>query len=529
MTTDKITNRVKALLARAEHPDTPPAEAQAAAAKAAELMMRHAITEATLRADTGKPAEPIERLDYTVPGTGGHGKARTAALACIARAYGGQVVTFGNDASRNARTIAIIGTQSALAALRILLPSLQMQMELAARTSTRAYGKRLREYYWQSIAELRKLTSTYYRDYLRGYGQGVASKIEAARTGISEEATGTSTALVLASDTTRIHAEYTRQFPKLRKPRHEANPPPRRPPARPPGRPASRPRRPAPRRQQAPDHHGRVTPCGRPGRRAALNSASPSASSRARERHIHRARPHPHDTYPERGPDMSTDKIAAATAAELMLGHAITDTTARAQGGHQPEPIDLECHTIPGSGGHGKARAAALAAVVTACGCEVAVHGNDASRYERRLLMVGTRSTLAVLGVLLPCVQVQMESAAQVATRAYAKRLREVCFPVDPRLRRTWVTSFLRSYLRGYGIGLAGKIKALRDSIAQEAPGASAEQVLNRDTARIRAEFAREFPELRPTRAERHSHPGALIAGQQAGGMTDLGSLGEDM
>jgi hypothetical protein len=35
MTSDKITARVRALLARAERPDTPPAEAQAAAAKAA--------------------------------------------------------------------------------------------------------------------------------------------------------------------------------------------------------------------------------------------------------------------------------------------------------------------------------------------------------------------------------------------------------------------------------------------------------------------------------------------------------------
>jgi hypothetical protein len=144
MTSDKITARVKALLTRAEHPDTPPAEAQAAATKAAELMMRHAITEAPVRADTGKPPEPAGRLDYTVAGTGGHGKARTAALLTITRAYRCQAVTFGNDASNHPRTLGIIGTESTLAAPRVLLPSIEMQMHMAARAATRAYGQGLR-------------------------------------------------------------------------------------------------------------------------------------------------------------------------------------------------------------------------------------------------------------------------------------------------------------------------------------------------------------------------------------------------
>ncbi|MGH3157036.1 MAG: DUF2786 domain-containing protein [Streptosporangiaceae bacterium] len=220
MTSDKITARVKALLAQAEHPGTPPAEAQAAAAKAAELMMRHAITEAQLRADTGKPPEPVGRLDYTVAGTGGHGRARTAALTAITRAYGCRTVTFGNDARNNPRTIGIIGTQSTLAALRVLLPSIEMQMHMAARAATRAYGTELRAAAsWESPAERRTLTTAFYRDYLRGYGLGVADQIDRTRTSIAAETTtnGTSTALVLAGDTTRIQAEYTRQFPTLGK------------------------------------------------------------------------------------------------------------------------------------------------------------------------------------------------------------------------------------------------------------------------------------------------------------------------
>lgn len=222
MTADKIINRVKALLAQAQHPRTPPAEAQAAAAKAAELMIRHAITEAALRADTGKPPEPVERLDYPVAGTGGHGKARVAALAAVTRAYGCKNAVLGNDASNGPRTLEIIGTRSALSALRVLLPSIEMQMEMASRAATRDYRQQLRwAAAWQSPAELRKLTAGFYRDYLRGYGYGVADKINTTWCEVAKETAGTSTALVLANDATRIQAEFTRQFPKLGKSRPE--------------------------------------------------------------------------------------------------------------------------------------------------------------------------------------------------------------------------------------------------------------------------------------------------------------------
>jgi hypothetical protein len=184
-------------------------------------MMRHAITEAQVRADTGKPPEPPARLDYTVAGAGGHGRARAAALLTITRAYGCRTVTWGNDASNRPRTIGIIGTESTLAALRVLLPSVEMQMHMAARAAARTYSRELRAAAsWERPADRRPLTAAFYRDYLRGYGHGVAGQIERTRTGIAEEpaSSGTSTALVLAGDTTRIQAEYTRQFPKLGRP-----------------------------------------------------------------------------------------------------------------------------------------------------------------------------------------------------------------------------------------------------------------------------------------------------------------------
>ncbi|MFB9837757.1 DUF2786 domain-containing protein, partial [Actinoallomurus acaciae] len=73
-------SRVRALLARAEHPETPEAEAQACAAKAAELMMRHAIDEAALRARRGEGPEPVVYWEHGVGGGDGHALARAAGL-----------------------------------------------------------------------------------------------------------------------------------------------------------------------------------------------------------------------------------------------------------------------------------------------------------------------------------------------------------------------------------------------------------------------------------------------------------------
>ena len=73
--------RVRALLDRAEHPETPEAEAQACAAKAAELMMRHAIDEAAVRAARGETPEPVVYWEHTIAGDDGHAQARSAGLS----------------------------------------------------------------------------------------------------------------------------------------------------------------------------------------------------------------------------------------------------------------------------------------------------------------------------------------------------------------------------------------------------------------------------------------------------------------
>lgn len=138
----KMIERVRGLLRMAEDPSVTDAESQAFTAKAAELMTRHAIAEAEARAQRGEGVEEISRLDFPVSGVGGHGKARVKALAAIAAAYGCQSAVRGNTSANTERTLIIIGTVSALDSLRVLLPSITMQMESSARSR--------RESMWQT-------------------------------------------------------------------------------------------------------------------------------------------------------------------------------------------------------------------------------------------------------------------------------------------------------------------------------------------------------------------------------------------
>ncbi|MGH3157035.1 MAG: hypothetical protein ACRDNF_10720 [Streptosporangiaceae bacterium] len=207
----------------------------------------------------------------------------------------------------------------------------------------------------------------------------------------------------------------------------------------------------------------------------------------------------------------------AAAGAVAVAGQIMRQALARAQTTDPPEPIEVDCCTVPGTGGHGKARAAALAAIATVLGCQTAGHGNDASRQPRLLFLVGTRSAVATVQLLLPGLQQQIETTARAATQTYTTRLRFITSWQYPAQRRTWIAAYYRSYVRGYGYGIAETIEAARTTIVGEAAGTGAAVLLARDAARVQAVFTREFPGLRPTRRERHHHAQALAAGRQAG------------
>ncbi|WP_184293532.1 DUF2786 domain-containing protein [Nocardiopsis algeriensis] len=231
-----MVERVRGLLRMAEDPSVTDAESQAFTAKAAELMTRHAIAEAEARAERGEEPDAISRMDYTVPGVGGHGKARVRALADIAAAYGCQSAVRGNNSENTERVMILVGTVSALDALRMLMPSISMQMKASAKFMSSAHVSDIRELRNYTRSELETERKRYYRSFVRAYGQAVAERIREFRARLHESASSGEGAagaaegsqasargadLVLRDDVHRVQEEFQKQFPQLRKHRPE--------------------------------------------------------------------------------------------------------------------------------------------------------------------------------------------------------------------------------------------------------------------------------------------------------------------
>ncbi|WP_460861913.1 DUF2786 domain-containing protein [Nocardiopsis coralliicola] len=231
-----MVERVRGLLRMAEDPSVTDAESQAFTAKAAELMTRHAIAEAEARAQRGEEAESVSRLDFPVSGVGGHGKARVKALAGIAAALGCQSAVRGNTAANTERTLIIVGTDTALDSLRVLLPSITLQMEASARFTARNHIADLRELRNLDRSALATERSRFYRSFIRAYGYAVAERIKELRARLREEsddadgdeggssegaAGGAGADLVLRADVSRVQEDFQRRFPQLKPTRPE--------------------------------------------------------------------------------------------------------------------------------------------------------------------------------------------------------------------------------------------------------------------------------------------------------------------
>jgi hypothetical protein len=216
--------RVRALLARAEHPETPEAEAQACAAKAAELMMRHAIDEAALRTQRGERPEPVVYWEHAVHGGDGHARARSAGLTAVVRAYGGACALRGNGTYRQDIALLLVATESSRDALTLLLPSLTLQMDGAGARAADAHMSGFPEELFRRKADHTRWRHGYLKAFLVGYGDAVAERISAARGRLrdGEPATdGPANTLVLARDDERVRAEFTARFPVLGRAREQ--------------------------------------------------------------------------------------------------------------------------------------------------------------------------------------------------------------------------------------------------------------------------------------------------------------------
>jgi hypothetical protein len=214
----KMLGRVRALLAKAEHPTTPRPEAEAAHAKAAELMMRYALDEATLAAELGDGPDPVVYWEHVAAGGDGHGRARCTAAGTVVQAYGGRYARRGNGTYRADVTLLIVSTRAARDALALLLPSLYLQMDQAGRRETDEYMGTLPAELFPRRSDRTRWANSYFKAFLVGYADAVGRRITAAREMLRQEAvleSATSRALVLVNDQDRIAAEFQNRFPDL--------------------------------------------------------------------------------------------------------------------------------------------------------------------------------------------------------------------------------------------------------------------------------------------------------------------------
>jgi hypothetical protein len=163
---------------------TTPEEAETLTAKAMELMQKYGIDQAMLNARTTGNKERIEKL--RIPLGGIYAKAYMRMMSEIARAYGnddGSIDTYYSQ-WKNDVTLTIVGFESDVAQLKVLLASLQLQAVVALNTWAKSDD---------GIPDWMKPMQKFKarRTFIQSFGQGAASRIRKARSSAVKEAEST--------------------------------------------------------------------------------------------------------------------------------------------------------------------------------------------------------------------------------------------------------------------------------------------------------------------------------------------------
>jgi hypothetical protein len=181
--------RIRKLLAMAEHPATPPAEAEAAALAAERLILKHAIDEALLSARSEVRSRPeVRTLVIDSP----YASAKSVLLGAVASAHGVRVITYRGEASR----ATLVGFDSDLRLVDLLYTSLLLQAATSLRrqpTSGRAFR----------------------RAFLIGFASEVGQRLRQARADAVAESGGASTALALRNRDDEVAEVIQENFPRL--------------------------------------------------------------------------------------------------------------------------------------------------------------------------------------------------------------------------------------------------------------------------------------------------------------------------
>lgn len=196
---DRVLERVRKLLARAEHPTTPPAEAEACSEKAAALMSRYVIDRAMLEArEPGAVRPQVRRIGVPAP----YAVPKAVLLTTVAKSF--RVCTaIGNDYAGGGRRCTLVGFPTDLDTTELLFTSLLLQ------ASTAMLG-------WsQGRRDLRSFRRAFLFGYASTIGERLAKVQHEAEREVTDATPGA--ALVLADRMDRVEAAFAEQFPNLRR------------------------------------------------------------------------------------------------------------------------------------------------------------------------------------------------------------------------------------------------------------------------------------------------------------------------
>lgn len=166
--------RIQALLRKAE--TTTPEEAELLTAKAEQLMLKYGIDRALLNSRSTGEKERIELVK--IPLKGIYAKAYMDMMYSIAMAYG-NVRAFFTPVKQSDITLTIVGFESDVSQLKVLLASLQLQAVVALNTWVKSVDM-------SDYTAMEKFKAR--RTFIKSFGEGAASRIRKTRASAVKEA-----------------------------------------------------------------------------------------------------------------------------------------------------------------------------------------------------------------------------------------------------------------------------------------------------------------------------------------------------
>jgi Protein of unknown function (DUF2786) len=190
--TEDVLARVRKLLAVAEHPNTPPEEADNAARAAERMIAKHAIDTALLEAAATTHSRPASR---TMVVEAPYASAKVTLAGVVASAHGVRAISVRGPAGPP--TVVLVGFEADLQVVDLLYTSLLLQATTSVRRQTES-GRAFR------------------RAFLIGFAAEVGERLKEARREAVAEVGSASSALVLRNREHEVDAAVREQFPRLR-------------------------------------------------------------------------------------------------------------------------------------------------------------------------------------------------------------------------------------------------------------------------------------------------------------------------